>query len=80
MKKTGRCPKCGATEIIANAKAVDSTNSAPAGTISIATFRDPDALFFKGMQQTTLSAWVCTSCGYIEFYADDPAKIKLPAA
>jgi len=46
--------------------------------MSIATFRKPDALVFKGEKETTVSAWVCASCGYIEFYADDPSTIKVP--
>jgi hypothetical protein len=45
--------------------------------LSIATFRKPEAMLFKGEQKTTLSAWVCADCGYVEFYADNPSQIKV---
>ncbi len=44
----------------------------------MATFRKPEALIFKGMQLTTLSAWVCMGCGYVEFYADQPEALRVP--
>ena len=48
--------------------------------MSIATIRNPAAIIFKGQQETTVSAWVCAACGYVEFYADSPSTIKLPNA
>jgi predicted nucleic-acid-binding Zn-ribbon protein len=76
MKRNGKCPKCGGTEIIADAKVIDRNESGE-GELSVATFRKPDALIFKEKQASTVSAWICSACGYIEFYADDPAGIKL---
>lgn len=80
MKTTGTCPKCGCTEIIADATAVDRGDSNSFREMEVATFRNPDALIFKGMQSTTVSAWVCSDCGYIEYYADSPANLKLRKA
>lgn len=78
MKRTSKCPKCGSTDIIADAKAVDRGDGNAQHDMSIATFRKPEAIIFKEKQQTTVSAWVCGECGYIEFYADAPKQIKLP--
>jgi predicted nucleic-acid-binding Zn-ribbon protein len=78
MKQTGKCPKCGCTEIVADAKAVDFGHGNVQHDMSVATFRRPQALIFKDERMTTVSAWVCASCGYIEFYADSPRAIVLP--
>ena len=43
----------------------------------IATFAKPEALLFKGQQESKVSAWVCTACGYLELYADSPATLKV---
>ena len=77
MKRSGKCPKCGSTEVVANAKAIDRGEANVQHEMSVATFLRPDALFFKLKQVTTVSAWVCTDCGYIEFYADSPHTIRL---
>jgi hypothetical protein len=58
--------------------AIDRGDSNAQHEMSVATFRRPQALIFKERQMTTLSAWVCAACGYVELYADDPAAIKLP--
>ena len=74
MKHTNKCPKCGSSDVIADAKAIDRS---PAELeLSLATYRKPEAVLFKGQMTTTLSAWVCADCGYVEFYADSPKSIK----
>jgi len=78
MKQTGKCPKCGSRDIIADAKAIDRGDGNTQYEMSVATFQKPDALIFKGKQKTTVSAWVCAACSYVEFYADSPSTIKLP--
>jgi predicted nucleic-acid-binding Zn-ribbon protein len=77
MKRTNKCPKCGSSDIIADAKAIERATQTK---LSVATFRKPEALLFKGQLQTTLSAWVCGNCGYAEFYADSPQSIKVGTA
>lgn len=76
MKLTDQCPKCGSRDVIADAKAIDHVG----GALSVSTFRKPDAVMFKGLSTTTLSAWVCTDCGYLELYADHPKSIKVTTA
>ena len=77
MKASNTCPKCGSNQIIADAKAVDRGESDFQRDLSVATYRKPEALIFKGKQSTSLSAWVCVTCGYIELYADAPTSLIL---
>jgi predicted nucleic-acid-binding Zn-ribbon protein len=79
MKRTGACPKCGSREISADVKAIDRSHGNVERELSIATFREPDALLFKGKQQSTLSVWVCLGCGFVEFYADEPDQLRIRA-
>jgi predicted nucleic-acid-binding Zn-ribbon protein len=80
MKCTNKCPKCGSSDVIADATVIDRTRG-PFGSSetesTVATFRKPDAVLFKGQQNTTLSAWVCVACGFVEFYADAPKTLKV---
>ena len=46
--------------------------------MTLAVYADPGAIFFQGERTTKVSAWVCTECGYVEFYAAYPKRIKLP--
>lgn len=80
MKRTNKCPKCGSSDVIADAKAIDRGHYDGERELSVATFRKPEALVFKGQLTTPLSVWVCADCGYVEFYADSPQGIKLPTA
>ena len=77
MKHTKKCPKCGSSDIIADAKAIDRGHGNLEGELSVGTFRHPDALLFKGRLASTMSAWVCANCGYVELYADSPRSIKV---
>ena len=80
MKHSKTCPRCDSTDIIAHVRAVDQAHGNANYDLHIATYRKPKALLFKGKQTTTLSAWVCGRCGYVEFYADEPAALKIPPA
>lgn len=80
MKTSGKCPKCGGTDIVAGAKALDRADYGAELDLTIATFGRPDALIFKEQEVTSVSAWVCVTCGFVEFYAVDPRRIKLPRA
>ena len=76
MKRTNICPKCGSSDVIADAKGIDRAHYNAVTELSVGTFRKPEALLFKGRLTSTLSAWVCADCGYVEFYADSPKSIK----
>jgi predicted nucleic-acid-binding Zn-ribbon protein len=76
MKKTNTCPKCASRNIIVDAKAIDRADDNWQRELSVATFSNPEALIMKGQRETTVSAWVCGECGYIEFYADHPKTLQ----
>ncbi len=80
MKQNHRCPKCGSTDLIADATPLARTDLDPTSEMRIATYRKPEALLFKGQQSSNLSAWVCGGCGYVEFYAHKPDALKSPKA
>jgi predicted nucleic-acid-binding Zn-ribbon protein len=75
VKRTGKCPKCESSEVAANAKAVDVGHLNIAYEMTVKAHESPVASFFKGAQGSTVSAWVCRSCGFIEFYADAPKNL-----
>jgi predicted nucleic-acid-binding Zn-ribbon protein len=76
MKQNHTCPKCRSTDVIGNVRPLDATHS-DQRTARLATYRNPNALLFKGQQWTSMTAWVCAQCGYVEFYADDPNALKV---
>jgi len=83
MKRTNKCPKCGSSDVIADAKAIDRSYGSYGSTqtdLTVSTFRKPDAVLFKGQQNTPLSAWVCAECGFVEFYAESPKTLKMATA
>jgi predicted nucleic-acid-binding Zn-ribbon protein len=75
VKRSGKCPKCGCANVIADAKAQDRGHFDAAHEMSVVTFRHPEAMIFKGSRQSNVSAWVCAACGFVEFYADTPASL-----
>jgi len=79
MKSSGKCPKCGSPEIIADAKAMDATGPLRGHLdLSVGRFLKPEAIILRDWKSTTLSAWVCGGCGFVEFYADEPTTLLLP--
>ncbi|MDA0834066.1 MAG: hypothetical protein O2955_13575 [Planctomycetota bacterium] len=77
MKSTSICPKCGSSDIIADAKAIDYGDGNMRHDMHVATYAEPHAVFFKGEHKTKVSAWVCATCGFVEFYADSQASLKI---
>jgi predicted nucleic-acid-binding Zn-ribbon protein len=71
MKQTGTCPKCGSGDIVPWARGFSGPRY-----LSLVTFSKPHAAIFKGTRSSSLSAFACGSCGYVEFYADAPAQLK----
>jgi len=76
MKHSRRCPKCSSTDIISDAKVIDRVNAAEMD-LTIATYGKPEALLFKDQRVSTVSAWVCGSCGFTELYTDAPRDIRI---
>lgn len=80
MKKSQKCPKCGSGDILKDVFAVDRGHGNSTAEMTLATFGRPEALIFKQAHKTSVSAWVCASCGFVEYYADNPASLRLPAS
>jgi predicted nucleic-acid-binding Zn-ribbon protein len=64
MKNARKCPKCGSTDIIADARVIDRGDYNVPGNLSIEV-RDAH----MGRRAVPVSAYYCELCGYIEFYA-----------
>ena len=78
--KSGVCPKCGAAKIVANVlvqAGVGAIARVPEAGKLVARLEQPadPEKWIQSVrtEQWTFHAWVCGSCGYTEFYADDPA-------
>ena len=80
MHRPTQCAKCGSRDVIADAKVIDHTHHSSQTDLSLGIYRKPQALIFKGQVRTTVSAWVCASCGFIELYADNPDSLKVQAS
>ena len=65
--KSGRCPKCGSTEVHAGTRVsakggVYGSNSIPIGAL--------------GFSYAALDNYVCATCGYVESYIADEDKLR----
>ena len=73
MKKTNACPKCGSVHIVRDAKV--RSKGEGHGELFLAVAANPDALIFCDYHKSEVTAWVCASCGYTEFYAPAAAGL-----
>jgi predicted nucleic-acid-binding Zn-ribbon protein len=64
------CSKCGSTEVLTDIPVV-SIIPAVAPVCAVA-YKTPDAMLFKGPVTHRFLARVCGSCGFAEFYVEDP--------
>jgi predicted nucleic-acid-binding Zn-ribbon protein len=71
------CPSCGSTDMIQNVRAVDKGDYSVALDMELTTYGNPDALIFKDTRRSKLSAVVCSNCGLVFFYAQDPQLLKV---
>ncbi len=78
MKQTGKCLKCNSTDLIADGVVPVAQHASPNTEMTVATFKRPEAIIFKGERETNVSAWVCCQCGYLELYADKPKNLRQP--
>jgi predicted nucleic-acid-binding Zn-ribbon protein len=74
MVRVEKCAKCGSSTIAQRAMAVDRTD---AGELDLQLRVDakPSAMILKKSARSKLHAYVCSSCGYVEFYADNPKAL-----
>ncbi len=75
MRQTGKCPKCGSPEIVKDAMVADRADYNVESNLNLRVDADPEAIMFRGRTRSSLNAYVCGRCGYVEFYASDPESL-----
>ena len=76
MRKVDKCTKCGSSAVLQRAMAVDKVGQGNYEyALQVRVDAKPSALMFKKSVRSDLHAFVCSSCGYVEFYADDPQAL-----
>ncbi|MBM3290115.1 MAG: hypothetical protein FJY92_08195 [Candidatus Hydrogenedentes bacterium] len=75
MRKSGVCPKCGSTELLIGAELSDRGESNIRHPATVRVYEKPEALIFKGAHDADVTADVCMTCGFMELYVNDPAKL-----
>ena len=86
MRKSGLCTKCSSQELVMDAKVLVTITGGQGELvpvqqdIQVVTYAKPSAIIFTGKRATGVRAWVCASCGYMEFYAIDPTLLKPEAS
>jgi predicted nucleic-acid-binding Zn-ribbon protein len=71
MKQTGRCPKCAGVDIVQGTGAEDEWSEEQE---FLASFRS--AAKKTKEKDAGLTAWVCCGCGFVEWYALQPRRLK----
>ena len=74
MSRVEKCAKCGSTAIAQRAMVADRSQTSEYD-LKLRVDAAPDAMMFKKSARSTVHAYVCSSCGYVEFYADDPKAL-----
>lgn len=74
MGKLDKCSKCGSTAVAQRVMVADRNQNFEYD-LKLRVDAAPDAMMFKKSARSTVHAYVCSSCGYVEFYADDPKAL-----
>ncbi len=72
--KTGRCPKCGSKEVMANVEVRDDGRSGNHPLRVVVIGPEPAkhaAIWVQPQAEAEIHAWICGHCGYTELYADN---------
>ena len=62
-----QCTACGSNRIMKDLAIIDKGESNMKFNLSIESYKNPDALLFKGTTKHELKANVCGSCGHVTF-------------
>jgi predicted nucleic-acid-binding Zn-ribbon protein len=79
IMRDSACPKCGSTEIIPDVRIIDHGHSNTELDLSATVYSRPEAWIFRGPVTHRFRAHVCGSCGYTEFYVEDPKGLLAAA-
>lgn len=71
MKTSGSCPKCGKRELHHSPCVMDRGEGNAALCLAV---KRSDPIEARDVGQ--FEVYVCLSCGFTEFYVDDPAELK----
>ena len=76
MPQSSTCAKCGSNELLPS-RVMDRINNSHVQEqeLNLRVDVNPGAWLFTGAERCALQALVCGSCGYVEFYASDPAGL-----
>ena len=74
MNRVDKCSKCGSSAIVQRAMVADRNQNTDLD-LKLRVDAKPSALVFKEATRAVLHAYVCSACGYVEFYADDPQAL-----
>jgi len=77
MRGKRACPKCGSKDVHIGAQMNDYVEYVAPKPASIRAYENPSAMIFKGARDVQVVADVCTDCGFIELYAENPEKLKM---
>jgi len=69
--KSGKCPKCRSQDVLPDVRINDRGYPAD-GELQVEVQARPMAMVLKGKTRSTLRAWLCASCGYVELYSLNP--------
>lgn len=69
-----KCGKCGSTAVVPRAMVADRNQNAE-NDLKLRVDAQPSAIMFKQAARSAIHASVCSSCGYVELYADDPKAL-----
>jgi predicted nucleic-acid-binding Zn-ribbon protein len=68
VRISGKCPKCGSSDLLENTRIIDHGHLNSKGDLEIAVYEKPEAWIFKGERAGVLRAWICNGCGFTELY------------
>lgn len=69
-----QCAKCGSDHILADVRILDRSYVVT-DSLTVELYEHPSALLFRGAHRGTLTARICGSCGYAEFYLGNPEDL-----
>lgn len=69
------CPECNSPYIVKDVIALDRGDHNAGFSLTVAVDENPDAWVFKSRNYSETRAEVCGHCGYIQFFALDPALL-----
>jgi predicted nucleic-acid-binding Zn-ribbon protein len=74
LKKDRKCPNCGCTEIIINARILDKREGGD-DELRVAVDGKPNAFIFTDTSYGEMTACICSDCGFTEIYTANAREL-----